>query len=1451
MCKETQPETMEYKPADEPSSLDVPSSPIELVEPKERSPVESGNGDTEGDKRPKLPQTGADLGVWEKSLEDQSGLLSNWTMFYLTPFLGLGARKVLDADDMGVPSEEDRADAAYIAAAEAWKEQVAKTAIINEKIKRKHEAKMAKCKTEEERKKLGEKPQLKDPSLSTAIAKAFGTGKVVIATLYYLASAFLGFVPVLMLNKLVSFFESGQSIKESNEFPSPWGQVAVLGIVPVIVTVLATRNQLIMAHCATFVRTAVSTLLFRKSLRVSAAGRAKTSTGQVVNMMSNDTAQLQRFLQFFGMIVGAPFQIVLALALIYREVGNATWVGVGYMILLAPVNVFIFSIVSKQRRKVLKYSDLRVKMTNEILGGIRIIKFYAWERPFGREIGQLRASEMKALTKLAYTTAVGFSLILMATPLIQPILVFATYVSIQDEPLTAAKAFTTVALFNIMRFPFAFLPMGLLQFIQSRIAVGRIERYLDLPELGEYVQTTPPPGSSPDSPSAMEGSITVVDGSFSWVDPSAGPIREVNETKPKKKDRRRSSRHSFKSTDGKTADAEMSVSVRSAGSRASVTTDVSPKEATVTLRNLNFSIEAGNLVAVVGEVGSGKSSFLSAILGEMESINNSKVYIPRTTQSDTKEHEGAVLSAAEGFVSYCAQTPWVVNDTLRGNILFGREFDEERYNEVVEACALVDDIVILPAGDMTEIGERGINLSGGQKARVSLARAFYSKKTKVMLMDDPLSAVDAHVGEHIFSRAINGPLGRGVTRVLVTHHVHLLSRCDSVIVLDRGTIKHEGKYKELLAQGVTFAGAVDVSKAQEESGEDVENLGESKEEVLTDEKKAALKKSGAKLVSTEERQEGSVDGSAYLHYARAGGITVAFSAIFVSGIGRASEIMSGFWLAFWAERSLTAKADGDPHSFGTTYRYLGIYALFGVFGVVCLSLRAVVIAIHRLRASRKLHDNLAESIIRAPIAFFDVTPIGRILNRFAADMDKIDLELTQTLSQGMSTVFNVLGAVGAIVAATKGTLLAPLIPMGWIYYVVQKWFRKTSTELQRLTSIANSPIFADFSQTLSGTSSIRAYGSEHRFFEQCKKSFDAMNASYVLVQLTNLWLGLRLDILGGILSTLVAVLALATYKDSFIPAGWLGLALSYSIEISTYLKHGVRMLATLEAQMSSVERILYYSEKIEPEADEYLPEKDPIEGTWPVSGDITIQNASMRYRDGPLVLKDLTLNVKGGERVGIAGRTGSGKSSLMVCLFRVSEIENDGGKIFIDGVDITQIGLTTLRSNISIIPQDPIVFSNTVRYNLDPFKKATDEEIWDTLQKVQMDEVIAALPGGLEEQVAEGGENFSQGQRQLLCIARSLLRKPKILFMDEATASIDNTTDASIQKMIRENFAGATVLTIAHRLNTIMDSDKVIVFDSGRIAEYDSPQVLLRKENGLFRGMVEKSRAAEEHKDDD
>jgi ATP-binding cassette subfamily C (CFTR/MRP) protein 1 len=558
--------------------------------------------------------------------------------------------------------------------------------------------------------------------------------------------------------------------------------------------------------------------------------------------------------------------------------------------------------------------------------------------------------------------------------------------------------------------------MGFLQFIQSKIALRRVGRYLELPELNTYVENTPPPDASPEE--QQVASVTIRDGTFAWVDPSGKVVRGIeDEEKPdKKKERRRSSKKGDKETEPPSsvtfADKELQASIHSVQSSVShASEDGSTAAPVMALTNITTTIPAGSLVAVVGTVGSGKSSLLSAILGEMEPVEATRVHIPRDPSTPN-----------EGFISYATQSPWVVNDTLRGNILFGRPFDQERYDQVVEAAALLDDLAVLPAGDQTEIGEHGINLSGGQKARVSLARAMYGSSTKLILLDDPLSAVDSHVGEHLFTQAICGDVCKGATRILVTHASHVLSRCDIVIVMEKGTIKHQGPYTELVAKGVDFAGAVDVSKHEKdddgnvaeddadatEATEATDAVAEKKGEVMSDEKKEAMRKSGKKLVSDEEKAEGKVTNSAYWNYARAGGFLPALSVLLCAMFGRGSDIAGAFWLSKWSEEGFQATSDGLVMSDEDTRFYLGIYSAFALCGLLGITLQGICFANLRLRASRRLHRDLTQSILRAPVAFFDVTPIGRVLNRFAADMDKVDLELVQSLQQGLSMTFSII-----------------------------------------------------------------------------------------------------------------------------------------------------------------------------------------------------------------------------------------------------------------------------------------------------------------------------------------------------------------------------------------------------------------------------------------------------------
>lgn len=430
--------------------------------------------------------------------------------------------------------------------------------------------------------------------------------------------------------------------------------------------------------------------------------------------------------------------------------------------------------------------------------------------------------------------------------------------------------------------------------------------------------------------------------------------------------------------------------------------------------------------------------------------------------------------------------------------------------------------------------------------------------------------------------------------------------------------------------------------------------------------------------------------------------------------------------------------------------------------------------------------------------------------------------------QLINTFFNTVQALGGVAGATKGTFLVLCIPLSWFYLRITRFFQCTSTEIQRLSSTSMSPIYADFSQTLYGMASIRAFADEARFVNQLEDRVDVNTAAEMTQGLAFQWLSIRLDVIGALVAFFVGVMAAATAESAFIPAGYLGLGLASAFDMTGFLKHGVRMVAAAETQFNSVERIMHYIESIPAEDAEEQDRgvKEPP-ADWPTEGKVVAKNLSMGYRDGPSVLKGLTFDLQPAEKVGICGRTGSGKSSLMVALFRIEDLSC--GSVVIDGIDCRDVPLRVLRSRLGIIPQDPVMFSASVRYNLDPFNNHTDEDVWGVLESVDMNTVVFSLPGKLDEEVAEGGENFSAGQRQLLCIARALLRKPKILVLDEATASVDNETDGLIQSMIKDRFKDCTVLTIAHRLHTIVDCDRIMVLANGYMGELGSPEELLAR----------------------
>jgi len=1090
------------------------------------------------------------------------------------------------------------------------------------------------------------------------------------------------------------------------------------------------------------------------------------------------------------------------------------------------------------------------------------VKYYAWETAFEELVAKMRAEEITILTRIAYTIAIGMSLILMSAPVIQPVLIFAVYTSAMGKSLDAATAFTTIALFNLLRFPFAVMPMGFLQYMNCQVASNRISRFLDKQTLVPYLIDVSP-SSSPSSPSSSSNQ---------------------SETKSV--------------SDLLRMDRSLVYAVEKAafgwGVVEDSTSSISPSlstEPVACLTDLSFNIKKGSLVVVIGPVGSGKTSLLNALTGEMECLAGSMA-----------RRKGLSIAVA-------AQVPWIINKSLFENVIFGHKYDESRYKQVVSACRLTSDLEVLPGGDQCEIGEKGINLSGGQKARVALARAVYSD-SDVLLMDDPLSAVDAHVGEALFKECIQGPLLESKTRILVTHHIHFLERCDVVMVMDKGSIVAHGTYDELKTKhNITALLAKDkeesiVENKVEDKVEDKDQRNGLEEEVqiktketetqpiksikdqqipttTTSTNTSKLQPShDGQLMVKEDVSVGAVTLRAYKYYAENGGWFLVLGVLICSILGRTAEVLSSFWLVIWASQSLKYENNHKDGESGlpedrTSY-FLTIYACLSIAGVVGLVSRALFIATHRIEASQTLHENLVKSVLRAPVAFFDTTPMGRIINRFAADIQTVDVEMSQTLNQITASSIAVLGALIAIAIATSGTFLLVAIPCTLIYLEIQKLFRQTSTEVTRYSKLTRSPIFADFSMALAGASSIRAYKCSNVFLSSAMHKMDENNAHMMMIQLCFSWLTIRLDAIGAVVFCFIVAIAVAT-KD-FISAGWLGLALSFAVELTSFMKQFVRFLAQLEGQMASVERIMEYTDEIEAEepaflktdrmnelklkSDKRLKAIKSMKNTSTSTSEVQLQeslpvpsqgvgvvfdNVVMGYREGPDVLKGLSFEVKGGEKIGIVGRTGSGKSSFMVALFRFNELRQ--GRILVGEEDITSTRLAQHRGSLSIIPQDPVLFSASIRFNLDPFHQFSDAVIYQVLEKVSLLHVVNELPHKINEMVSEGGENFSVGQRQLICIGRALLRSPKVLMLDEATASIDNETDSKIQDMIRTEFKTCTVLTIAHRLHTIMDSDRVLVLEDGIVLEFDSPENLLNensseKDNeqgvlGAFKGLVD------------
>ncbi|EIW84009.1 ABC protein [Coniophora puteana RWD-64-598 SS2] len=1216
----------------------------------------------------------------------------------------------------------------------------------------------------------------------------------------------------IILRTLITFSEERAAAVESGT-PLPnigRGVGMAIGLFLLVVMNSCCTHQFFWRSMTTGVlaRAALIAAIYKRGTHLTGKARIALTNATLMNHISSDVSRVDACAQWFHAAWTAPIQVTVCLIILLVELGPSALAGFALFLIIVPLQERAMTLQQRTRQGSMKWTDMRSNVLMEVLGAMRVVKYFSYEIPFLTRIGELRKKELVGIRRILHGTSANLAFA-MSLPVLAATLAFVTYTSTTGQ-FNVAAIFSSLSLFQLLRQPMMFMPRALAAIPDASNALKRLARVFHAELRSEDALVID---------EKQEKALIVENATFEWETELKGDEEES----PKK------GKGGHKKQKAKAAAVPVVVPV--------------DKAALFKVKDINMIVARGQLVAVVGPVGSGKSSLLQGLIGEMRRVSGSVSF--------------------GGRVGYCPQTAWIQNSSLRDNIIFGQPFDEDKYWRVIETACLLPDLQLLPDGDLTEIGEKGINLSGGQKQRINIARALYFDP-EVVIFDDPLSAVDAHVGKSLFQNAIIGSLrNRGVAVILVTHALHFLSQCDYIYTMSSGTITEGGTYADLIAMAGDFA-RLDKEfgghSTEEKTEDDVEESQVPQTDVTIDDakKKAAnarQKASGSgklegRLMVREKRSTGSVSTDVYKSYLKAGKgwITAPIVVLLIFAM-QGSQILNSYTLVWWE-----ANTFDKPNSF-----YQIIYAFLGIAQALSMFLLGIAMDYMSYYVSRNLHHEAVRNIFYAPMSFFDTTPMGRIMSIFGKDIDSVDNQLALAMRIFILTISSVIGSI-VIVTILEYYFIIAVIVLLFAFQYFAGFYRSSAREVKRLDSMLRSVLYAHFSETFTGLPTIRSYGAMSRFVKDNKYYIDLEDRALFLVVTNQRWLAVRLDFMGGLLVLVVAMLS-ATDIAGINPAQ-IGLVLTYSTSLAQMSGIVARSSADVENYMNSVERVSEYSrgDLIAQEPPHEIPEKKPP-AEWPQEGKIVFSDVKMAYRKGlPDVLRGVSIDVKAAEKIGVVGRTGAGKSSLMLALFRIVEL--NAGFITIDGIDISTIGLKDLRTKISIIPQDPLLFSGTIRSNLDPFSLYDDAHLWDALRRSYLIEDQTKKAKELSEDGGSGnqtpvnrytldsvieneGNNLSVGERSLLSLARALVKDAKVVVLDEATASVDLETDAKIQRTIQTEFADRTLLCIAHRLRTIISYDRILVLDQGQVAEFDTPLNLFRRQDGIFRGMCERSNISE------